>query len=274
MLKIPNFLKSENLFRLKETKYYGPGIFNYSLFFTKIPLYILIKVIIRKIISRFVTGKEKFPIEQAGVSCGINIYHRIDLNGEGFNLVFDYLRAYNQSVIKPQETILEVGCGPGYLGFAFLSLGLCKNLILVDINPHALEVVKKTIDVNNLTNVKYYLSDGLTSVPDNCCDLIISNPVHFDQEVDRKNWRYHSNDEIIARDQDWKFHKNIYSHAKRVLKSNGSMLIQENQLAGNNTQLFEGFIEKNGGKLISEIKPNILTPESPMYYLYSKFNTS
>ncbi len=272
MLKIPNFLLTENIFNLKKTKYYGPGIFNYSVLLTKLPFYILILVLLRKLISRVVSSKQKFPIELAGVSGGINIFHRIDLNGEGFNLVFDYLRAFHKTIMKPQDTILEVGCGPGYLGFVFLSLGLCKNLILVDINPNALEVVKKTIKINNLKNVKYYLSDGLSDVPENCCDLIISNPVHFDEGVKIKKWRYHSTDELIARDKDWSFHKNIYSNGERVLKPNGSMLIQENGLAGNNTKLFRDMIEESGGSFVDEVTSNPLTPESPMYYIFSKFN--
>ena len=272
MLKIPNFLLTENIFKLRKTKYYGPGIFNYSVLLTKLPFYMLILVLFRKAISRIVAGKKKFPIELAGVSAGINIFHRIDLNGEGFNLVFDYLRAYHKTVKKPLDTILEVGCGPGYLGFVFLSLGLCKKLILVDINSNALEVVNKTIKNNNLKNVECYLSDGLTDVPENCCDLIISNPVHFDEGVEIKKWRHHSTDELIARDKDWSFHKNIYSNSGRVLKPNGSMLIQENVLAGDNTGLFRDMIEESGGSFVDKVISNPLTPESPMYYIFSKFN--
>ena len=50
------------------------------------------------------------------------------------------------------------------------------------------------------------------------------------------------------------------------------MLIQENGLAGNNTELFKDMIEESGGLFINEVASNALTPESPMYYIFSKFN--
>jgi hypothetical protein len=57
-----------------------------------------------------------------------------------------------------------------------------------------------------------------------------------------------------------------------VLKHNGSMLIQENGLAGDNTGLFRDMIEESGGSFVDKVISNPLTPESPMYYIFSKFN--
>ena len=72
------------------------------------------------------------------------------------------------------------------LRLCFLKSWFIPKTYFVDINPNALEVVKKTIEINDLKNVEYYLSDGLSDVPENCCDLIINNPVHFDESRDEK----------------------------------------------------------------------------------------
>jgi hypothetical protein len=50
------------------------------------------------------------------------------------------------------------------------------------------------------------------------------------------------------------------------------MLIQENGLAGDNTGLFRDMIEESGGSFVDKVISNPLTPESPMYYIFSKFN--
>ena len=201
----------------------------------------------------------------------MKIYHKTDLNGEGFNLFYDYVRAYNKVIKKPVDTILEVGAGPGYIGFLFLGLGFCKNLILADINPEAIKVINETIRLNNLKNVKVYLSDTLNDVPDNCCDLIVSNPVMFDEVITKKEWRVNTTTNLIASDKNWEFQKKLYKEASRVIKKDGSVLLQNNYFGGDNTSLFSEFATINGGTVESKVDANPLTPESPMYYLNVKY---
>ena len=272
IMKIPKFLLLESIFNKKNTLRYSPGVFNYSIFLSKVSFAQLFLVLLRKLISKITPKVRRFPIEIAGVAGGISIYHRTDLSGEGFNLVFDYIRAFNQSIEKPINTLLEIGSGPGYLGFTLLGLGYCKELMLVDINPKAIEVIKKTIKENNLNSVKYYLSDALENVPDDSCDLIISNPVHFDDSYKKKEWRFNTTNDLIAYDKDWEFHKKLYGKASKILRKNGKILLQENGFAGDNTDIYKKMISNGEGNFISKIDSNKLTPESPMYYILSSFN--
>ena len=270
-MKIPKFLLLDNIFDQSRKDRYYPSVVNYSLLLQKFSTKSIILIFLRKIFTKFVSGKNKFPLEIAGLAGGLKIYHKIDLNGEGYNLFFDYMRAYNFAIRKPVDTILEVGAGPSYIGFLFLGLGFCKRLILADINPEVIKVINETIKRNKLKNVEVYLSDGLNELPDKCCDLIVSNPVMFNEIVTKKEWRINTTTNLIASDIAWNFQKNVYKNAGRVLKDNGSVFLQNNYFGGDNKDLFSRFAIDNGGKVENIVESNPLTPESPMYYMNIKF---
>ncbi len=271
-MKIPNFLHVDRIFKTEEKDRYYPSVVNYSLLLTKVSYKSLILLILRRIIDRITLRKNRFPLELAGYAGGLKIYHRLDLNGEGYNLFFDYLRAYNKAIKGPVGTILEAGAGPSYIGFLFLGLGFCKKLILTDINPAAIEVIKETIKRNNLDNVEVYEGDALNSVPDSCCDLIVSNPVMFNERILKKEWRVNTTTNLIASDIDWEFQKKIYKDASRVLKNEGRVMLQNNYFGGDNKEIFSNFAKKEGGIVETFVDSNPLTPESPMYYMAIKFN--
>ena len=245
-MRIPNFLLLDNIFKQSNKDRYYPSVVNYSLLLQKFSAISIVLILFRKIFTKFVSGKNKFPLEIAGLAGGLKIYHKTDLNGEGYNLFFDYVRAFNTAIRNPVDTILEVGAGPSYIGFLFLGLGFCKRLILADINPEAIKVINETIKRNNLKNVEVYLSDALTDLPDNCCDLIVSNPVMFDEVITKKEWRVNTTTNLIASDVNWSFQKKVYKDAGRILKDNGIVFLQNNYFGGDNKKLFSKFAQDNG----------------------------
>ena len=271
-MKIPDFLLIDRIFQDKDKDRYYPAVINYSLFLNKISLKSLFLLILRKVVNKITFGKNRYPLELAGYAGGLKIYHKLDLNGEGYNLFFDYVRAYNQAIKNPVETILEVGAGPSYIGFLFLGLGFCKKLILTDINPEAIKVINETIKRNNLENVKVYEGDALSSIPNSCCDLIVSNPVHFNEKIIKKEWRVNTTTNLIASDIDWDFQKKVFKDAPRVLKKGGHVFLQNNYFGGDNKDLFSKFAKNEGGVVETIVEANPLTPESPMYYMAIRFN--
>ena len=86
-------------------------------------------------------------------------------------------KPFVKKLIGKVSRICEFGSGPGFIGFSLLSNGLCDSLCLIDINPEAVKLCKKTIQENKLeSKVSIYLSDGLSNIPSSeKWDLVVSN---------------------------------------------------------------------------------------------------
>ena len=93
----------------------------------------------------------------------------------------------------------------------------------------------------------------------------------FDEIITKKEWRVNTTTNLIASDKNWEFQKKLYKEASRVIKKDGSVLLQNNYFGGDNTSLFSEFATINGGTVESKVDANPLTPESPMYYLNVKY---
>jgi len=89
---------------------------------------------------------------------------------EGTHLLLEYIE------IATDATVLDLGSGYGPLGITLAKLAPAGQVHLVDKDFIAVEFSAKNAEVNRLTNVKSYLSNGFSAVPKaQKFDLIVSN---------------------------------------------------------------------------------------------------
>ena len=70
--------------------------------------------------------------------------------------------------------VLDYGCGPGgYVLAVSEAVGASGKLYALDVNPLALEMVKKIIAKNKLENVETILSDCATGLADETLDAVL-----------------------------------------------------------------------------------------------------
>jgi len=76
--------------------------------------------------------------------------------------------------IKEGLNVLDYGCGPGsYIKAVAELVGKSGKIYALDINPLAIEKVKKIAAQNQLSNVETILSDCKTGLPDNSIDVVL-----------------------------------------------------------------------------------------------------
>ncbi len=81
--------------------------------------------------------------------------------------------------LKPGETVLDLGSGPGFDAFlAAKSVGLGGEVIGVDMTPEMITKAKKNAEKLHLSNVEFKLGEiEKLPVPDNSVDVVMSNCV-------------------------------------------------------------------------------------------------
>lgn len=168
----------------------------------------------------------------------LKVFYLENLHGGGLSFGQDYVLEVEKRY-KKLGTICEFCSGPGFIGFSLLANNLCDKLVLIDINPKAIDVCKKTIQYNKLEDkVKLILSDALKNVPEGeQWDLVVSNPPHFDGDDE-------ASADIISVDKSWALHKNFYSNIHKYLNQEGEVLFQEN-FQGSAADIFKNLIVDN-----------------------------
>ena len=144
------------------------------------------------------------------------------------------------------DRCLEWCSGPGFIGFALLAHGICRDLILMDrYTPSAVSVADTVKQNGCIDNVKFYNLDQVCLLPRHeRFDLVVANPPHFLTCPGDDNYQR------IAVDQQWQAHEEFYANIGRYLNPNSLILIQENQ-AGSliGPAEFMPMIERNGLKV-------------------------
>jgi methylase of polypeptide subunit release factors len=127
--------------------------------------------------------------------------------------------------IGPVESMLEWCCGPGFIGFAALARGLCRELALSDINEEAAIVCRMTASENQLQDrVAIFESDCFDCIPDDArWDVVVGNPPH--RRV--RNVEPRLGPSILYIDDGWKTHRKFYRQVSRHLKPGGSVVLIE-----------------------------------------------
>lgn len=78
--------------------------------------------------------------------------------------------------IKPTDKILDMGCGYGPIGIVASDQAPKGQVLMVDINSRAVELVKENFKRNIVTNAQVIQSDGFSGVEDRDFDVILMNP--------------------------------------------------------------------------------------------------
>lgn len=167
---------------------------------------------------------------------GIRVAYRPSLDGHGSLGAPDYISIVREHRSKPggYRRAFEWCAGPGFIGFALLAEGICSTLCLADINPEAVECVKRTIDANGLADrVTVYQSDNLKSVPESeRFDLVIGNPPNFYSlnplhPATKMIERYGGGNTLRAVDPRWAIHAEFYRTIGAYLEERAPLLIYE-----------------------------------------------
>lgn len=95
--------------------------------------------------------------------------HKLIYNREFLPMSF-YRGFLSSEIIKPNDTVLDIGCGDGFFTRAFYSYN-CKNIDALDIEPSAIKAAKRQ---NYNERIQYHLCDVVNDpFPSNEYDVII-----------------------------------------------------------------------------------------------------
>jgi methylase of polypeptide subunit release factors len=138
---------------------------------------------------------------------------------------------------------LEWCSGPGFIGFALLAHGICRDLVLMDRYAPSATSVAETVRNNHCGDrARFYCLDRMAAMPHHeRFDLVVANPPHYLTCPGDDNYQR------IAVDRDWQAHAEFYSHIRHYLNPDAVILMQENQ-AGSllGPAEFLPMIERNG----------------------------
>jgi hypothetical protein len=160
----------------------------------------------------------------------LQVYYYPELDGGGTILADSFVTFVTELAPgKKYNKIFEWGCGPGFIGFALLAEGMCQRLCLSDINPVAIECVRRTIAENDLQDqVSCYVSDNFNSIPlDERFDLVVTNPPNF-FAINPKHFLYDSfKDDLRPNDPGWQIHKSFYANVGKYLNRGALLCVSE-----------------------------------------------
>ncbi|MEA3396249.1 MAG: class I SAM-dependent methyltransferase [Chloroflexota bacterium] len=90
-----------------------------------------------------------------------------------YGLFRDPYESLNAAGLKPGQSVLEIGCGPGFFTVpAAKIVGEQGSVRTLDINPLAVEKVRQKIEAAGVTNVRAILADAAqTGLPAQSFDL-------------------------------------------------------------------------------------------------------
>jgi len=183
------------------------------------------------------------------------------LDGYGYKHVQDIAGAFQSMTNgKKFNNAMEWCCGPGYIGFTLLFIGMIKKCTFSDIHEPISKVINKTIETNNLSNKsKFICSDNFKNISEQKFDLIVGNPPHFNFTVDKMKqleenpyWEIYNEDRKFC-DLDWKIHKDFFANVNKYLEDDGDILLMEN-VKGSSLKDFTSMIHKNKLKVVQSFK--------------------
>jgi ubiquinone/menaquinone biosynthesis C-methylase UbiE len=110
----------------------------------------------------------------------------------------------NSAGLNEGMTVLEVGCGPGFFTIpAGKTVGTTGHLYALDINPAAIERVRRKAQLSELKNIEAFQADACkTGLPDQSIDLaFLFGIIHALKDLDTVLLEMHrvlNNDGILS----------------------------------------------------------------------------
>lgn len=180
----------------------------------------------------------------------MRIYMREHLEGGAQTFGWQIIQAVRDLGLQPGSAF-EWCSGFGTLGFTLLREGLCSRLVLGDINPEAIALCQRTIEINGLSTASAYVSDCMDSIPGSeRFDLVIGNPPHIsaplstppdlDYRLPVMPWS-----DRITTDENWRAHQRFLSQIGAFLNPGGVVVLCE-LWAGSSPDLFQQMASENG----------------------------
>ena len=111
-----------------------------------------------------------------------------------YSLFVNPYKLLKEAGLKPGQKVLEVGCGPGFFTIpAAKIVGEKGKVYALDVNPVAVETVRRKIKKKGLKNVEVILADASeTGLPNESIDVaFLFGVVHALDDVDAVMWEMH-----------------------------------------------------------------------------------
>ena len=80
------------------------------------------------------------------------------------------------SEIKPEDKVLDLGCGYGIVGIYAAKIIGHQNVVMADIDPIAISMSKENEKLNDLKGIRIINSDGYEKITENDFSIIFINP--------------------------------------------------------------------------------------------------
>ncbi len=88
--------------------------------------------------------------------------------------------------VKPEDKVLDLGCGYGLVGIYLSKVVGCQNVVMSDIDPMAVEIARCNVGLNEV-DVRVLQSDGFDNLEERDFNLVLSNPpYHTDFSVPKR----------------------------------------------------------------------------------------
>lgn len=81
---------------------------------------------------------------------------------------------------KPEDKVLDLGCGYGVVGILAARLIGAGKVTMVDIDERAVDCAARNAALNNVKDVRIVISDGLKELDDAGYTMILSNPPYHE----------------------------------------------------------------------------------------------
>ncbi|CAN5318341.1 hypothetical protein BH10PSE14_BH10PSE14_28750 [soil metagenome] len=161
----------------------------------------------------------------------IDVYYSPDVDGDGRNQAPSFVAYIRQrfGTEKRFGRVFEWCAGPAFIGFSLLAEGIAETLCVADVNPTAIDFVRRTVEAAGLSDrVSSYISDNMLDVPESeVFDLVVGNPPTF-YDINPLHHDYHwLAGDLRANDPGWKIHEAFYLQIGRHLRPGAPLLIQE-----------------------------------------------
>ncbi len=121
------------------------------------------------------------------------------------------------NINNKKGTVVDFGSGCGIISIILAKNNPKLQIYAVENNFEMLELIKKNIDVNNISNVT--VTDSVKNIETNSIDMIISNPPYFKKDSYRDSKRFFS--EKFENQPINKILKNF----RRIIKNKGWLII-------------------------------------------------